>query len=113
MRSSTMPANTSRCPVEFPIYCEQDRVPTFVTANRIYRALLGRLNPLPENKPGQAEAHGSRRAARIARLLLERHTRWNEISLEPFLRHVEASDRFAFGRFGDVNFDALRREAAA
>src|SRR5438067_4400680 len=63
MRSSTMPANTSRRPVEFPIYCEQDRVPTFVTA----RLAVGASHALERDQP-RAILAACRRGERSVRV---------------------------------------------
>src|SRR5512138_390573 len=41
--------------VEFPIYCEQWPVWHFLTANRVYRAVQGRLHPLPRDEHGGGE----------------------------------------------------------
>lgn len=86
--------------VEFPIYCEQQPIWHFVTLNRIYRAVQGRLNPLPVDEYGLPSA--TRRgglaatAARLRRLLAQRHP-WkldfNQCSgrqLVAALRRIEA-----------------------
>ena len=39
---------------EFPIYTEEQPLWTFLTANRIYRVIAQRLNPLPEPEPMEA-----------------------------------------------------------
>jgi hypothetical protein len=69
---------------EFPIYCERQPVWRFLTATRVYRALLGRLNPLPGAEgpgphpaAGAGDGGGAGRAlgslARLGRLFLGRH----------------------------------------
>ncbi|MBX3225947.1 MAG: hypothetical protein KIT84_29775 [Labilithrix sp.] len=49
---------------EFPIYTEEQPLWTFLTANRVYRVVAQRLNPLPEPDPmdggGAAPASGTR-----------------------------------------------------
>ncbi len=84
--------------VEFPIYCEEWPVWHFLTANRVYRAVQGRLNPLPRDEYGASADGGARpdRVARLRRLLREKHA-WkldfNQCSgrqLVAALRRVEA-----------------------
>jgi hypothetical protein len=61
---------------EFPIYCETWPVWHFLTLNRIYRAVQGRLNPLPRDEYEAAGDGAELRPTRIARLrdlLLARH----------------------------------------
>ena len=61
---------------EFPIYCERRPIWHFVTANRVYGAIQGRLNPLPkgEYEPSGEGARGVLdRLARVRDLLLARH----------------------------------------
>lgn len=61
--------------VEFPIYCENRWLGAFVTPQRIYRALVGRLHRfrdetgLPAGVPGGAKRNGGRRHS----ILLRRH----------------------------------------
>jgi hypothetical protein len=146
--------------VEFPIYCEPQPIWRFVTFNRIYRAVQGRLNPLPLDEYGGPDAGRgglAAKAGRALRLLMQRHpwkldfnqcsgrqlidalrrietqyaghdavlpvvlighskifTRWNERSLEPFLRFVSGHrDRFGFGTFRDFDRAAFARAKAA
>ncbi len=44
---------------EFPIYTEQQPLWTFLTANRVYRVIAQRLNPLPEPDPMSGPVSGS------------------------------------------------------
>jgi hypothetical protein len=60
--------------LEFPIYCESQPIWRFLTANRVFRAVQGRLNPLPIDDSG----HGLRgglggRLASLRSLLLAKH----------------------------------------
>ena len=146
--------------LEFPIYCEPQPIWHFVTLNRIYRAVQGRLNPLPLEEYGSSsEGRGGlgAKASRLRRVLTQRHpwkldfnqcsgrqlidalkridrqyagydavlpvvlighskifSRWNERSLEPFLRFVsENGDRFGFGTFRDFDLAAFAGARAA
>ncbi|MCC6748117.1 MAG: hypothetical protein IT371_10690 [Deltaproteobacteria bacterium] len=64
---------------EFPIYCEQKPIWTFLTPNRVYRVVQQRLNPLPENAEEPAHDGGGGVAALPGKLvgaagmLLRRH----------------------------------------
>ena len=87
--------------VEFPIYCEEQPVWRFATANRVYRAIQGRLHPLPRDEYGGRDGGGPRagRVARLRRLLLGKHA-WkldlNQCSgsqLVAALRRIEARHR--------------------
>jgi hypothetical protein len=146
--------------VEFPIYCERWPVWHFLTPNRVYRAIQGKLNPLPQDEYAGAAEAGPRgllgRLARVRDLLGAKHpwkldfnqcsggqlisaleriearyrdvdatlpvvlighskvfTRWNERSLEPFLRFVAGNPgRFGFGTFRDFDPFAFTGEAA-
>lgn len=55
---------------EFPIYCENRPIWAFLSANRIYRVIQGRMHPLPGAPPGTGSGPSvgwPARAARIAR----------------------------------------------
>ena len=57
---------------EFPIYTEEQPLWTFLTANRVYRVLAQRLNPLPDPDPMDASpASGVTevQSSRVAKLL--------------------------------------------
>jgi len=68
---------------EFPIYCERRPIWHFLTANRVYRAVVGRLNPLPkedfEPSPPASAGNGAGawritgRLKRLRDLVLGRH----------------------------------------
>lgn len=59
---------------EIPIYAEHRRVPAFLSWNRIYRAVLGRLHRLPRRAPGAGGPAAPRRSATSRlRWLLQRH----------------------------------------
>lgn len=154
--------NPAGAVLEFPIYCEPQPVWHFVTLNRIYRAVQGRLNPLPLDEYGGGNAQTERggaapKVSRLRRLLAQRHpwkldfnqcsgrqliaalrrietryaghdtvlpvvlighskifTRWNERSLEPFLRFVsEHREKFGFGTFRDFDVAAFTGAKAA
>ena len=53
--------------LEFPIYAEARRLPRFVSATRVQRALAGRRHPVPAGPPG-ARAGGVRSRPRPGRL---------------------------------------------
>jgi hypothetical protein len=69
--------------LEFPIYCEEHPAWHFLSTTRVYRLLLGRLYPLPEDQfrptPPASENGGTSRRpaagvlARLRRLLLRKH----------------------------------------
>lgn len=61
--------------VEFPIYCERWPVWHFLTANRVYRAVQGMLNPLPRDEHGGAAGPPGlgARLARLRHLLAAKH----------------------------------------
>jgi len=63
---------------EFPIYTEQQPLWTFLTANRVYRVVAQRLNPLPAAEGPSGTAGVERRsllsrAKHKARMLVARH----------------------------------------
>jgi hypothetical protein len=63
--------------LEFPIYSERWPVWHFLTVNRVYRAVQGRLNPLPRDEYAPGDGGGARPATaklrRLRDLLLSRH----------------------------------------
>lgn len=63
---------------EFPIYTERQPIWVFLTANRVYRVVAQRLNPLPEPDPMDGGSRAGRRSFRErllgkARMLLAQH----------------------------------------
>jgi hypothetical protein len=92
--------------VEFPIYCEEWPVWHFLTPNRVYRAVQGRLHPLPRDDyaPEDQGGDGARallaRAARLRRLLAEKHA-WkldfNQCSGRQLVAALQRIER----RYGD------------
>ncbi len=61
---------------EFPIYCERRPIWHFLTLNRVYRVIQGRLHPLPKDEydPGGEGGRGVlARAVRLRDLLLAKH----------------------------------------
>lgn len=84
---------------EFPIYSEKRPIWHFLTAHRVYRAVQGRLHPLPASATGEPGASPAaapvrllRAARRIAALAVDRHA-WkldlNQCSGAQLIRAVE------------------------
>lgn len=57
---------------EFPIYTEQQPLWVFLTANRVYRVIAQRLNPLPDAEPSGGGA-GRRSLRQKLKKLVSRH----------------------------------------
>jgi hypothetical protein len=100
---------------EFPIYCERQPLWHFLTPNRIYRALLGRLNPLPRDEglgphlraaardgAGAGPAVGG--AARLRDLFLGRHA-WKLDFNQCSGRQLIAAARRVRERYGRASGD--------
>lgn len=58
---------------EFPIYTEQQPIWTFLTANRVYRVVAQRLNPLPAAESAPGEGGKKRSLLGKAKALVSRH----------------------------------------
>jgi hypothetical protein len=59
--------------LEFPIYCESRPVWQFLTPNRVFRAVQGRLHPLPRDEYGGGGNGAPGRLGRLRALLLGKH----------------------------------------
>jgi hypothetical protein len=64
---------------EFPIYCEERRLGSFLSANRLYRVILGKRHQVPRNSFGNKSANNPGRKDVLSairkgrRLLFEKH----------------------------------------
>jgi hypothetical protein len=56
---------------EFPIYCESRPIWSFLSVNRFYRVIQGRIHPLPDAppRPGEGEAAADAGRGKAARVL--------------------------------------------
>lgn len=91
---------------EFPIYTERQPIWVFLTANRVYRVIAQRLNPLPEPDPMSSRASGggarslAGRALRKARMLTRKHA-WKADFNQCTGRQLMAALERVEARYGD------------
>jgi len=100
--------------LEFPIYCEEQPAWRFLTPTRLYRVLVGKLNPLPKDEfsgaspstPGAAAARAPviAKLDRLRSLLLEKHA-WKLDFNQCSGRQLIAAARRIEKRYGNATED--------
>ena len=94
---------------EFPIYCEEQPAWRFLTATRLYRVLVGKLNPLPKDEyDGASQSPGASSSAlpldALRRLFFEKHA-WKLDFNQCSGRQLIAAARRIEQRYGNATED--------